>query len=115
MNNAEVRVNLTELGGSLAMVNGKKVVVLPAEKDCIYIGTKGVYLNMTAIARKEVKEDGQTHFLKPSIPYDKFKELTQEQKQMIPIVGHIKEKQEKARVQPQPIDLEITPMTDLPF
>lgn len=89
MANLEIKVRLMELGQYVS-INGKSGVFIADDMDCVFVGKKDIYLTLTAIERKSPGEDGQTHFLKPSIPTDKFRSMTQEEKQAIPIVGQVR-------------------------
>lgn len=101
MANLEIKVRLMELGQYVS-INGKSGVFIADDMDCVFVGKKDIYLTLTAIERKNVGEDGQTHFLKPSIPTDKFKAMTQEEKQNIPIIGQIRP-MGRETVKPEPV------------
>lgn len=101
MANLEIKVRLKELGQYVS-INGKSGVFIADDMDCVFVGKKDIYLTLTAIERKNVGEDGQTHFLKPSIPTDKFRSMTQEEKQAIPIVGQVRT-MGRETIKPEPV------------
>lgn len=101
MANLEIKVRLMELGQYVS-INGKSGVFIADDMDCVFVGKKDIYLTLTAIERKSPGEDGQTHFLKPSIPTDKFRSMTQEEKQAIPIVGQVRT-MGRETIKPEPV------------
>lgn len=121
MANKTIKITLSELNGAQVFnaKNGKKYIAIPVtDNDAIYEGKKGIYMTFVAIERKEVAEDGQTHFLKELISKEKFGTMTQEQKSQLSIVGSLvdndllfKQRAETKKAQePTPIEGD-----DLPF
>lgn len=67
--------------------NGEKYVVIPVEKNDIYLTDKGsAYMNFTC---REMKTEmyGQTHFIKQNVSKKMFKAMTDEERKNIPIIG----------------------------
>lgn len=69
---------------------GEKVcVVIPVEDNNIFLSEKGgMYLDLTATAMKEERY-GQTHFIRKSIPSDVYKEMSDDDKKAVPIIGSL--------------------------
>ena len=80
-------------GASLLKLKGKtavkECVVIPVEDSGLFVGEKGVYLNLTAIEYREQKYS-DTHFVKMSVEREVYDALTEEQRNAIPIVGGLR-------------------------
>ena len=65
----------------------KRCLIIPVD-DCdgIFLGEKGCYLNMTAIAMQEPKYT-DTHCIKVNLPKEKREAMTEEERNAIPILG----------------------------
>lgn len=100
MKNLSVRIDLLKVkhSGIANLINKKKekikYLVIKLDNEDLYIGEKGVYLNLTGYAVDEAKFN-QTHILK--INYDKefFNKMSDEEKKNTPIIGNIKEFEKK--------------------
>ncbi len=94
MSNLSIKIDLAKLQSS-ALVNitgktgTKKCIVIPVEDAGLYVGEKGVYLDLTAFELREVKFD-QTHIVKQSMKKELYNSLTEEERNAIPIIGGIK-------------------------
>lgn len=67
----------------------KKCVVIPIEDADLYLGTKGVYLNLTAWEQRQPYY-GETHSLKVDLSKEAYQRLTDEERRAMPIVGGLK-------------------------
>ena len=70
---------------------GEKVqcVVIPVEENGIFLSDKGgIYKDFTAIELKEERY-GQSHLVKPSVPSEVYKYMTEEEKKSVPICGSL--------------------------
>lgn len=97
MSNWNVRVNLLKVkGASLVNLKGntatKQCIVIPVEDAALYVGDKGVYMDMVAWEHKDQKFE-DTHYLKPSVKKELWDTLTDEQKRAYDICGGMKPKQ----------------------
>lgn len=91
MANFSIKTDLLKLAGACVVnLKGKtatkQCVVIPVEESNLFVGEKGVYLNLTAIEMKESRY-GDTHCVKQSIDKDKFAAMTEEQRKALPILG----------------------------
>ena len=90
--NYNVKIDFAKLNKvGVANIQGKtgkvKCVVIPVEENDIFLSEKGgIYKDFTAIEMKEERY-GQTHLVKPSIPSERYKAMTEDEKKAIPIVG----------------------------
>ncbi|WP_418894204.1 hypothetical protein [Limibacterium fermenti] len=94
MSNLSIKVNLMRVPGALLLnlkgkLETKQCVVIPVEDSGLYVGEKGVYLNLTAIEYKERKYD-DSHFVKMSVDREVYEGMTEDERLAIPIVGGLK-------------------------
>lgn len=92
--NLQIKVNLTKIpGAALVNLKGKEAtkqcIVIPVEDAHLFVGEKGVYLNLTGIAFKEPKYD-DTHLIKQSLDKETYSAMTKEQQDAQPIIGGIR-------------------------
>ena len=92
MTNLSIRINLQNLICACRFENGAagpvECLIIPLEKNHLFKGEKGVYLDMTAFELKERKEN-KTHLIKQTLPKEIFKAMTDEQKRATPILGDV--------------------------
>jgi hypothetical protein len=99
MSNLSIKVNLTKIAGShFITLPGKKgptkCIVMPVDDCNLYVGEKGVYLDLTAYQYKDQKFV-DTHFIKPNLPKEVFDAMTKDQQDAIDICGGVKPIQPK--------------------
>ena len=92
MSNISIKVDLSKLPGATIMPVGKnqtECIVIPIEMASLYKGTKGLYLDLTAIELTSPKPDSKdTHLVKQALSKEKFAAMTEEQKKSVPILGN---------------------------
>lgn len=92
MANLNVKLNLQNLICACRFEKGSagpvECLIIPLERNHLFKGEKGVYLDMAGFELKEPK-DKKTHLLKQSFPREVFKAMTDEQKKNTPILGDI--------------------------
>lgn len=92
MSNLNIKLNLQNLHTICRFEKGVagpvECLIIPIEKNHLFKGEKGVYLDLTAFELKEKKEN-KTHLVKQQFPKDVFKAMTEEQKRATPILGDI--------------------------
>lgn len=79
-------VGVTELQGQYGLV---RCVVIPVEANHIFVGQKGVYLDLCAFEMKNPQYEA-THTIKQSLPKAVRDSMTEEQRKALPIVGDLK-------------------------
>lgn len=94
MTNFSIKTDLLKLKGSfLTNLKGKaatkRCLVIPIDDSNLFVGEKGVYLNLTAIEMREERY-GDTHVLKQSFPKDVYQAMTEEERNEQPILGFLK-------------------------
>lgn len=106
---------VTNLKGKAAT---KRCLVIPIDDSGVYLGEKGVYLNLTAVEMRE-QWYGDTHVLKQSLPKEEYQAMSEEERRAQPILGSLKPLESQQR------QMEVTQTTnaaeavedpdDLPF
>lgn len=97
MANYSIKLDLKKMKeAGLVNIKGKdgrtrKCVVIPTDVNHeIYVGNKGIYLNLTAIETKEVSKFGDSHFIKGSIDKEAFESMSKEERDSQPILGNMR-------------------------
>jgi hypothetical protein len=88
------KLNLLNLTVARQMVKGKAgevdCLVIPIEKNRLFVGEKGIYLDLIAFEIKEPKPDRKdTHLVKQSFSKEVREAMTEEQLKSIPILGSL--------------------------
>ena len=117
-----MRVNLAQLAGAFVKdLTGrtatKKCIIIPVQDNpCMFVGEKGVYLNITAFANDN-PQYGDTHMLKPNIPKEVREQMTDEQRRQQPILGNMRPLRNEMPSQGTPMNVEELdkPLNDAPF
>lgn len=104
MANYSIKLDLKKMKeAGLVNIKGKdgrtrKCVVIPTDVNHeIYVGNKGIYLNLTAIETKEVSKFGDSHFIKGSIDKEAFESMSKEERDSQPILGNMKPLERKVQ------------------
>lgn len=93
MGNVSVKINLSALDCAVQKMKGKtgdvEVLVIPIDKNHLYRGEKGFYLDLQCIELKEKKADRKdTHLVKQSLPKEVYSAMSDEDKKAQPILGN---------------------------
>lgn len=100
MANFSIKIDLLKLGKAfVSNVTGKtgttkRCLIIPIDDARLFVGERGVYLNLTGIETKEQKY-GDTHCLKQNIEREVYDALTDEERKALPILGGMHEYQSK--------------------
>ena len=122
MSNLSIKVNLTKIKGA-ALVNlqgktsKKQCIVIPVEDAGLYVGDKGVYLNLTAIGYREQKYE-DSHFIKQSVSKEDYDAMSEEDRNAQPICGGVKPMIKQTNPMQPTGDMSFDPSAngdDLPF
>ena len=110
--NFNVRINLLalkEVYQTTAQINNVPTfcILIPINSNELYSGDKGIYLDSTAWALKNVKEGGNTHLLKQTFNKETYKEMTDEDKRNIPIIGGLTPFKDTMNFEPKTIETDI--------
>lgn len=97
MGNISIKINVCQLAHVQREMTGKdgqkvKVLIIPVEENKLFVGEKGVYLDITAIEIKDRSkfsaDQKDTHLLKQNIPKDVYDKMTEDQRNSLPILGN---------------------------
>lgn len=86
----EVKVNVAKLFGVKKLKTKDKEVYLciPVNVNYIFAGKNGYYLTLNAYKMKDKRYNSE-YLLKLRVPKDDYKELSEEEREKIPICGSI--------------------------
>lgn len=103
MGNFSIKEDLLKLRGAFitnfkGRTATKRCLVIPVDDSGLYVGEKGVYLNLTAI-EMENPQYKETHCIKQSFYKEVYETLSEEQRQALPILGGMKPLVKKAAPQ----------------
>lgn len=110
MANYSIRTDLLKIKGAFmtnlkGKTTTKRCLVIPVDEAGIFVGEKGVYLNMTAFEMKEPKYN-ETHCIKVQIDKERFEAMSEEERKSMPIVGGMK------RLERQTAEMNVTDVVD---
>ncbi|HUW93316.1 MAG TPA: hypothetical protein VMV74_09135 [Bacteroidales bacterium] len=120
MSNVSAKINLMNLKVVRKMINGQSgpvdCIVVPIEANHLFVGEKGIYLDIAGFEIKNPSGDSKdTHLLKQSLPKEMYQAMTDEQKRAQPILGNLRIWAGFTEAEPAS-NMESTPeVSDLPF
>ena len=93
MGNISTKLNLAALHHTRMEMKGQNgmvdVLIIPIEKNNLYKGEKGLYLNLTHIeVKNKVGDSKDTHLVKQDLQKEVYEKMTEEQKKAMPILGN---------------------------
>lgn len=105
MSNFGIKLDLLKIAGAFltnfkGRTTTKRCLVIPIDDSGMYLGQKGLYLDLTAIELREPQFQ-DTHCIKQSLPKEQYEQLSEEQRQQLPILGGlrpIERKQEQMNI-----------------
>lgn len=117
MSNFSIKLDLSKLKDAcLATANGRRCVVIPVDANReIFVGKKGIYLNLVAVALKQESQYGDTHFVKGNLDKEAYQALTDDERKALPIVGNMKPIEGRdTSATPEAPSITLTPAEDDP-
>lgn len=122
MANFSIKTNLLKLKGAfLTNLKGKtatkRCLIIPVDDAGLFIGEKGVYLNLTAIEMQNPKFS-ETHCVKVSLNKEQYEGMSEEDRKAQPIIGGMKKLERQAAEMPVTFQIDSSqafPDDDLPF
>lgn len=99
MANYSIKTDLLKLKGAFVTnLRGKtatkRCLIVPVDEAGLFVGEKGVYLNLTAIEMQNPKFS-ETHCVKVSLDKERYDAMTEEERQAQPIIGGMKQLERK--------------------
>lgn len=92
MENYNIKIDVRKLNDvSYVKIKGRPCVVIPTDTNPeIFVGQKGIYLNLAAFTLREPSRFGDTHLVKSSPDKTVVDAMTEEQRKAIPIIGNMR-------------------------
>lgn len=114
------KVNLMQLHAIRKMITGAagpvECIVIPITKNKLFIGEKGVYLDLVAFEVKEKKTDSKdTHILKQSFSKEVREAMSDEELKSLPILGNLQVLSDSYEAEPTSTMAVQDETSDLPF
>lgn len=89
MSNISGKINLRQLKSKQVEKDGKKYLVIGIDSNNLFVGEKGVYLDLQGYEIKDKKTDSKdTHLVKQSLPKEVFDKMSEDEKRAMPILGN---------------------------
>lgn len=95
MENSNIKINLAAFIHAVIKVKGKagnevEGIFLPFDKNNIFKGTKGFYVDLIAFPIKNKTTDSRdTHLIKQSFTKEKREQMTKDEQDNLPIIGNM--------------------------
>lgn len=104
MANFSIKTDLLKLKGAFVTnLKGKtatkRCLIIPVDDAGLFIGEKGVYLNLTAIEMQNPKYS-DTHCVKVSLDKERYEAMSEEERKAQPIIGGMKQLERQATEMP---------------
>ncbi len=89
--NYSIRIDLARLcGARFVSIGNKRYIAIPTEENkAVYVGGRGVYLNLFARELQDSKY-GDSHFVKENFSSEAYNAMSQEERRDIPILGNLR-------------------------
>lgn len=106
MGNISIKLNLAGLVHATRIEKGQtgeqECLIIPIDKNKLYKGEKGLYLDLTAIEIKN-PSNGQkdTHLIKQSFSKDVYEKMSEDERKATPILGNAIVWGESSRNEPE--------------
>lgn len=96
MANISVKLNLAGLKHSRKVLKGQSgeidCLIIPINENRLYIGEKGLYLDLTCIEikdrSKQAPDQKDTHLIKQSFAKEVYEAMTEDERKSYPILGN---------------------------
>ncbi len=111
-----IKLNLLNLISAVRYEDGAsgpvECLIIPIDRNYLFRGQSGVYLDMTAWEMKEPRGN-DSHLIKQSLPKEVYERMTDEERRSMPILGNVStfKSESKAVSSSEPLP----PNTKLPF
>ncbi len=101
MANYSIKADLLKLKGAfLTNLKGKtatkRCLIIPVDDAGLFVGEKGIYLNMTGVEMREPKY-GDSHCVKINLDREVYNAMSEEERKAIPILGGMHEIEQTVR------------------
>lgn len=72
-------------------------LVIPIEENHLFVGEKGVYLDLTAFGLRETGRHGDTHLIKQSLPKHAYNSMSEAERKEQPLLGSMRPLESRAQ------------------
>lgn len=123
MANYSIKTDLLKVKGAFVTnlkgkTSTKRCLVIPIDESGLFLGEKGVYLNLTALEMREARY-GDTHCVKVSLPKEQYEKMSEEERKGTAILGGMHAIESQAAQMPVRGELDSSTVVenedDLPF
>jgi len=87
------KINLMQLQAAIRKMKGEsgevECLIIPIEKNNLFKGEKGIYLDLIAFEIEKKGESKDTHLVKQSLPKDVREFMADEELRAMPILGNL--------------------------
>lgn len=118
MANISIKLNLRQLKSEVLKREGKDdCIIIPIKQNNLFVGEKGIYLDVSAIELKNpIEGSKKTHLLKQNLNKEVYGKMSKEEKEAMPILGDaIYWGKREAAPQDVKTDISKEETDDLPF
>lgn len=120
MSNISGKLNLLQLHAVKKMMPGQlgpvECLIIPIQKNNLFVGDKGIYLDLIAFEVENKKADSKdTHLVKQSLSKEVREKMTTEQLNAMPILGNLQVWGERQEAEPVSSGKTLSEIDDLPF
>ena len=116
------KLNLLQLHAVRKMITGQlgpvECLVIPIQKNNLFVGEKGVYLDLIAFEVDPAKRNADskdTHLIKQSFSKEVREKMTDEQLKALPILGNLQVWGERTEAEPLSSNVVQDEASDVPF
>ena len=101
-----LKLNLTQLKHArMKTPKGAEVIVIPIIDNSLFVGEKGIYLDLVGFEVKNPEAGKDTHLLKQSFSKETLAAMPEDIKKALPILGNARITSGGSHSEPEPKDL----------
>lgn len=119
MSNVSLKINLMNLKVNRRYIKGQSgdvdCLVIPIAANHLFVGEKGIYLDIAGFELRNPEEGKDTHILKQSLPKEIYQAMTEEQRKEQPILGNLRIWAGRTEAEPASPMTPSAEIDDLPF
>lgn len=119
MANYWLKIDLLKLQGACVMnlkgrTQTKRCLVVPIDDSRLYLGEKGIYLDLTAIELQN-QQYSDTHCLKQQLSREEYDAMSDEERRALPILGGMRAIERKQQQMSVTNTMDVSENEDMPF
>lgn len=92
MENYNIKIDIKKMKDvAFAKIKGRPCVIIPTDVNPeLYVGAKGIYLNLVAFSLRTPSQFGDTHLVKSSPDKAAVDAMSEDERKAIPILGNMR-------------------------